>query len=122
MLGDGVRRNVAKVTAVERNRLRKAFVELNNSLDPARIYPDGVTKWYKQDQIHDATHVHAFPPYRGIAFLPWHREICNRLESLLREVDPLLSLHYWDWTTDARLSPDGACGFVNLFTANFMGS
>src|SRR5262249_40340199 len=45
-------------------------------------------------------------------FLPWHRELCNRFEALLRKVDPQLSLHYWDWTTDPR----------GLFTAQFMGS
>ncbi len=59
---------------------------------------------------------HAFPPYWGIAFLPWHRELCNRLEVSLREVDPMVFLHYWYWTRDPRNSPDGAGGFVNLFT------
>ena len=121
-IGDGIRRNVAKISQVERDRLRDAFVQLNDAANPARVYPDGVTKWFKQDEVHDATHVHAFPPYRGIAFLPWHREICNRLEALLREVDPQLSLHYWDWETDPRHSPDGAGGFIDLFTAAFMGS
>jgi hypothetical protein len=48
----------------------------------------------------------------GPAFLPWHRELCNRFEALLRQVDPNLSLHYWDWNED----PDP------LFTASFMGN
>lgn len=43
----------------------------------------------------------------------------NRLEALLREVDPDLSLHYWDWTKDPR---DTSGGRANLFTADFMGS
>jgi Common central domain of tyrosinase len=113
-LGDGIRRNVATITQAERDRLRDAFVKLNDAA--TEVYSDGVTKWFKQDQIHQATHVHAFPPYRGIAFLPWHREICNRFELLLREVDPQLSLHYWDWTTDPRTTPAGG-----LFTTSFMG-
>jgi hypothetical protein len=43
--------------------------------------------------------------------------LCNRFEALLRAVDPDLSLHYWDWTTDPRNSSG-----VNLFSSTFMGS
>lgn len=107
--GDGIRRNIAQVDADEVAEFIKAIKELN-----ARHYPGsrdetpvgGVSLWYKQDEIHQATHVHGGP-----AFLPWHREICNRFEQLIRSVDPRLSLHYWDWTTDP--SP--------LFTPQVMG-
>jgi hypothetical protein len=112
-LGDGIRRNAAKITQLERDRLRDAFVKL----DTTKFYPDGTSYWDKQNQIHQATHVHAGP-----SFLTWHRELCNRLEALLREVDPLLSLHYWDWMTDPRSSPNGVGGVTNLFTPQFMGS
>ena len=111
-----IRRNIATVSQEERERFRDAIVQL----DTAYVYPDGVTYWDKQDEIHQATHVHGGP-----AFIPWHRELCNRFEALLREVDPSLSLHYWDWTTDPRSSPDGKGGFVNLFSTGadgFMGS
>jgi hypothetical protein len=94
-LGDGIRRNILSVSASERQRFVNAIVELNH-----RYYPGsrtdfpagGVSYWFKMDEIHQATHVHG-----GAAFLPWHRELCNYFESLLREVDPDLSLHYWDW-------------------------
>ena|SRR3989442_11038019 len=56
---------------------------------------------------------HGADVHRGPAFLPWHRELCNRLEALLREVDLGLSLHYWDWTTDPH---------PTLFVAKFMGN
>lgn len=108
----GIRKNVATIPQAERNRLRDAILELDN-----RNYPDGVSKWKKQDDIHQVTHVH-----NGASFVTWHRELCNRLEALLREVDPTVSLHYWDWTTDPRNSPDGKGGMVNLFSTNFMGS
>jgi acylphosphatase len=115
-IGDGIRRNVAHISQAERDRLRNAILTLNTT----KFYPDGVSYWDKQDQIHEATHVHGGP-----AFLPWHRELCNRFEALLREVDPQLSLHYWDWTTDPRNSPNGSGGTTNLFTTGangFMGS
>lgn len=109
-LGDGVRRNLSTVALAERKMLRDAILELHkryylgSKTDPL---PGGVSWWFKQDEIHQATHVH-----NGPEFLPWHREILNRFEELIREINPLLSLHYWDWTEDA--------GF--LFTSDFMGS
>ena len=111
-LGDGIRRNIAHVTAAERTRFKNAIVQHHS-----RYYPDGISKWVKQDQIHEATHVHGGP-----SFLPWHRELCNRFEELLREIDPELSLHYWDWTEDPTAADDGNGGTVDLFTTNFMGA
>lgn len=106
-LGDGVRRNVATLPQEERDRLLAAFL----ALDTTKLYPDGVTYWDKQEEIHKSGHAGGTDVHHGPAFIPWHRELCNRLEGLLREVDPDLSLHYWDWTTDP--SP--------LFTPQFMG-
>jgi Common central domain of tyrosinase len=109
-LGDGIRRNVATVSAEERDRFRDAIIALNQKFFPgdSTDFPAGhVSYWFKQDEIHQATHVHGGP-----AFLPWHRELCNRFEAMLREVDPELSLHYWDWSSDP----------APLFTASFMGS
>src|SRR5688572_11378613 len=123
-LGDGIRRNIAAVSPVERALLRDALVELNNRHYPGsrtdRV-PGGVSWWFKQDEIHQATHVH-----NGPEFLPWHRVIVNRLEQLLRQIDPQLSLHYWDWTQDPRAIPGanlggGTRGMLNLFTPAFMG-
>ncbi|MDZ4286788.1 MAG: tyrosinase family protein [Prosthecobacter sp.] len=126
-LGDGIRRNIASVDPSERALLRDAMTQLNNS---PFIFPGsrtdtpiagGVTWWFKQDEIHQSTHVHGGPE-----FIPWHREIVNRLEAMLRQVNPQLSLHYWDWTQDPRAIPDanlgsGNTGTLNLFTADFMG-
>lgn len=109
-LGDGIRRNVATVSQAERDRLRDAILALHTRKYPGGR-PDvpvgGVSYWFKQDEIHAHTHVHNCP-----AFLPWHRELVNRLEASIRAIDPDLSLHYWDWTTNP----------TPLFTANFMGS
>lgn len=110
-LGDGIRRDIAAVSQLERDRFRDAILALNKT----RFFPGargdfpagGVSHWFKQDEIHQATHVHGVP-----AFLPWHRELCNRFEAMLREVDPDLSLHYWDWNSDP----------APLFVNTFMGS
>mgnify|MGYP001305641189 CR=1 FL=1 len=123
-LGDGIRRNIASVDPTERALFRDALIELNRRFFPGNRtdpIPGGVSWWFKQDEIHQATHVHGGPE-----FLPWHREIVNRFEGMLRSINPLLSLHYWDWTQDPRAIPGanlggGATGTLNLFTPDFMG-
>jgi hypothetical protein len=123
-LGDGIRRNIAHIDPAERALLRDALVEMNNRFYPGSRtdpVPGGVSWWFKQDEIHQATHVH-----NGPEFLPWHREIVNRMEASLRAINPQLSLHYWDWTQDPRSIPNanlggGTTGTLNLFTTDFMG-
>src|SRR2546425_12760314 len=109
-LGDGIRRNIATVSQPERDRFRDAIIALSRRFfNGSRAdFPAGhLSYWFKQDEIHQATHVHGGP-----AFLTWHRELCNRFEQLIREVDPELSLHYWDWNSDP----------APLLNANFFGS
>ena len=123
-LGDGIRRNIASVEPTERALLRDALLELNHRYflgSRTDVLPGGVTWWFKQDEIHQATHVHGGPE-----FVPWHREIVNRLEVMLRQINPQLSLHYWDWTQDPRNIPGanlggGTTGNLNLFSPDFMG-
>ena len=107
-LGDGIRRNIAAVDPTERTLLRDALIALNQRFFPGNrtdAIPGGVSWWFKQDEIHQATHVHGGPE-----FLPWHREIVNRLEGMLRQINPQLSLHYWDWTQDPRAIPNANLG------------
>lgn len=110
VLGDGIRKNISTVEPEEKKRFIDAILTLNNKFFPGErddAVIGHVSYWFKQDEIHQATHVH-----HGPAFLPWHRELCNRFEMLLREVDPQLSLHYWDWDKDP----------IDLFTSEFMGA
>jgi Common central domain of tyrosinase len=125
VLGDCIRRNIASVDPLERALLRDAFKELNNYKFPGDRNDSpaagGVTWWFKQDEIHQSTHVHG-----GREFIPWHRDIINRMEQMLRQINPQLSLHYWDWTQDPRAIPNanlggGSTGTLNLFTEDFMG-
>jgi len=122
MLGDGIRRNLATVNKEERDLLRDAILQLNQvfySPTGSRTdFPAGhVSEWFKQDEIHQSSHVHGCP-----AFLPWHRELLNRFEALIRTVDSRLSLHYWDWNLDPANMPDGEGGTIDLFDDQFMGN
>src|SRR3954465_6073430 len=72
-LGDGIRRNIASVGPTERGLFRDALIALNQRVFPGSrtdSIPGGVSWWFKQDEIHKATHVHGGP-----AFVPWHREL-----------------------------------------------
>lgn len=114
MLGDGIRRDFATISDEERTLLVNALRQLD---DPTSVfvYPNNlgheaadasgnITYWDMQEQIHKDAHVHGSNVHFGPGFVPWHRVIVNRLEGLLRQVDPRLSLHYWDWTTDPRVA------------------
>jgi hypothetical protein len=75
----------------ERQRFVDAIVKLNQHCYPGSKtdFPaGGVSYWFKMDEIHQATHVHAGP-----AFLPGHCELCNYCGSAAAD-DPDLSLHY----------------------------
>lgn len=101
MLGDGIRRNVSSLPRDEQVLFRNAFIKLHEQYH----FPDGVSGWFKQDQIHQKTHVHGGP-----SFLPWHRELCNQFEFLLRKVEPGISLHYWDFSEDLEINLLGENG------------
>lgn len=114
MLGDGIRRNIATISDEERtlfvNAIRQlddatsSFVYGNNAGHEGADGSGNITYWDMQEQIHKDGHAHGLDVHGGPAFAPWHRVIVNRLEDLLRQVDPRLSLHYWDWTTDPRVA------------------
>jgi hypothetical protein len=127
-LGDGIRRNFALITDEERDlfiaAIRKmddplsTFVFPNNAGHEGADAAGNITFWDMQEQIHKDAHVHGSNVHFGPGFIPWHRALCNHMESLLRQVDSRLSLHYWDWTTDPRAAPPGG---VVLFTHQTMG-
>ena len=105
VIGDGIRYNISKLPPEEIQPFINAILKLHQEF----LFPDGVSGWFKQDQIHQATHVHGGP-----GFIPWHRELCNRFEALLRQRIPGVSLHYWDFQEDVVqkniLGPDGIFG------------
>jgi hypothetical protein len=97
-LGDGIRRNIASTDPADRAMLRDAPLPWlhrycpDTRTDPV---PGGVSWRSKPDELRETTHVHGGPEY-----IPGHREIVNRLEEMLRQIHPQLSLHDWHWTQD----------------------
>jgi len=108
-----VRRNIAHISPADRQKYINAVAQADQ-----RFWSGGVVSfWDFQDLSHQTTHVHGGPK-----FLLWHRELCNRYEALLQQIDPDVALHYWDWTTDPRSSPNGSGGTTDLSANTFMGT
>lgn len=101
------RRDASAVSVAERIAYRDAVVAI--ATNPAHQYSDGVQYFTKQNIVHTSGPEHGNP-----AFPPWHREMVNQYENLLREANPLLTLLYWDFTENPLTG-------VNLFTNDFMG-
>ena len=101
------RKNAATATIQEQNDYVAAVQAINAA---PYLFPDFATYFGKQNSVHAAlfsTGIHG-----SLRFLPWHRELMNRYEVLLREVKPTLTLLYWDWTTD----PAATIGYMGTFS------
>lgn len=82
----GCRKNLSRLTIAERQAFTNAINQLraNGGYDP-----------YVEQHQGAMSHGHGGP-----AFFPWHREFVLRFERDLQEIDPSVSLPYWDWTMD----------------------
>ena len=116
-LGDGIRRNFAKITQAERDKFVTAVKKMHDTLQ----FSDGVSFFKKLEDCHKIAHTMGEIPHDPSVFIVWHRQLLNIFEKLLRVADPDLSLHYWDWTEDPRNASNGAGGNINLMTASQMG-
>ena len=116
-LGDGIRRNFAKITQAERDKFVAAVQKMHDTLQ----FSDGVSFIKKLEDAHKIAHTQGEIPHDPAVFIVWHRELLHIFETLLRVADPDLSLHYWDWTEDPRNASDGVGGHINLMTASQMG-
>lgn len=88
------RKNQRDLTRAE----RKKFVSAVLTLKRRGIYDDFVRthiEYYTADGDSGLRAAHMAP-----SFLPWHRKFLLDFENALREIDPTVSVPYWDWTED----------------------
>src|SRR5687768_12870692 len=101
----GIRKNQSSLTVSEKT----AFVAAVKALKANGTY-----------DVFVAQHRAAFlagpndPAHAGPAFLPWHREYLRRFERALQEIDPSVSIPYWDWTVDRTTN-------ASIWNTDFMG-
>ena len=100
----GCRRNLTRLTLAERRAFTDAVDQLRSN---------GGYDTYVQQHQGAMSHGHGGP-----AFFPWHREYLLRFETDLQDIDPSVSLPYWDWT-EANLNSAGTESLI--WRADFMG-
>lgn len=114
------RKNAALASQAERDALVSAILAARAA---PHLLPGGASSWHIQGTIHNVmsalTGVQTSHGNPG--FLPWHREMVDRLERLLQKVNPTVKLLYWDWTQDPAnySTPSGP---FNFFSTSFMGA
>lgn len=96
-----VRKNAKNLTSEE----KKAFVDAVLALKAKPSPWDANYSAYDQFVFWhlDAFECDNMAAHMGPAFLPWHRGYLWLFEQQLREMDPSVSVPYWDWTVDQEL-------------------
>ncbi len=99
-----VRKNVAELSDGERNKFRDALFTLKER-----------GEYDKYIKFHGfTTNLGHFGP----AFFPWHRVFLHKFEQELRQIDPDVTLPYWNYT-----SPNvDAQGNSKIFRNDFLGT
>lgn len=94
--GPRVRREIRDLSAAEWQAFANAVIALKSR--PSRVNPN-VNQYEDLARIHSefVTEAHG-----GSFFLPWHRLFVLLFENLLREVDPAVSVPYWNWAIDGE--------------------
>ncbi|KAK9767309.1 hypothetical protein K7432_003004 [Basidiobolus ranarum] len=87
-----VRREIRQLSQSEREEFFNALKALHNQSQPISAY-DALS------QIH-STYAHEI--HSGSAFCPWHRQFLRELEKKLQQINPKVTLPYWDWTIDSQ--------------------
>ena len=94
----GMRKNQATLSLQEKQNFVNALLALktNGTYDQyVQMHVDAMAR--STPQGGNAAH-------RGPAFLPWHREYLRRFELELQNIDPTVTIPYWDWTVDNSIS------------------
>ena len=96
-----VRKNAKHLTAEEKKAFTDAVLALKakpSPWDPELNAYDQFVFWHLEAFECDNMAAHMGP-----AFLPWHRGYLWLFEQQLREIDPSVSVPYWDWTVDREI-------------------
>ncbi|HET6352842.1 tyrosinase MelC2 [Streptomyces sp.] len=103
-----VRKNQASLTGREKRTFVNAVLELKRrgSYD---FYVETHNEFIMSDTDRGPRVGHRSP-----SFLPWHRRFLLQFETALQEIDPSVTLPYWDWTADREIGS-------SLWSADFLG-
>ncbi|KAJ9079024.1 hypothetical protein DSO57_1000659 [Entomophthora muscae] len=83
-----VRREIRDLSLQELGKLTSAINQLHKQ---------GEYELFTRIHLCNVEFAHNVP-----AFLPWHRYFIRKFEMALQEIDPSVSLPYWDWSLDSQ--------------------
>jgi len=100
-----VRKNQANLTPNERQRFVRAINKLHGTSADAPAYRAFVAVHaHAMSMAGMDWHVHTMGVgMPGTNFLAWHRHFLLRFEQRLQQVDPAVSIPYWDWIADPTI-------------------
>jgi tyrosinase len=105
-----IRKNVIDLTNAEKKAFVKTLVTLKNTIPPnatisrydqfvvQHVLTMGFRKRLGATGAAQGNPAHSYP-----AFLPWHRQFLRQFEAALQEIDPSVTIPYWDWTDPKAL-------------------
>lgn len=114
-----LRKSITSLSDTEKSNFVKALLELKRS----GKY-DQYVHWHHHVMIPT---VHPNEPvdpeyrngaHRGPAFLPWHRAFLMAVEDDLQKIDKSITIPYWNWVEDAKLSDPKSAA---IWKDDFMG-
>ncbi len=103
-----IRKNYQEMTQSEKDALVNAFYQLRNGAD---LINDIAT--YHNNNF-NAIHFRLPNAPQSDVFLAWHRRLIFELEQAMQDINPNISIPFWDWTTDNSVNS-------NLWDQNFLG-
>ncbi|KAJ9059829.1 hypothetical protein DSO57_1037458 [Entomophthora muscae] len=83
-----VRREIRELSSQELRKLTNAINQLHKQ---------GKYEEFTKIHLDNTAFAHEMPE-----FLPWHRYFIRKFEMALQEIDPSVSLPYWDWSLDSQ--------------------
>ena len=114
-----IRKDYREMTAYEKSELIDAFYEIRSGPDLFNDIADFHLQFFDFSSTLDPTRLDIHlnlpsEPERDI-FFPWHRRQMLEMEQAIQEINPKISLAYWNSSTDQSTTSE-------LWDEDFMGS
>ncbi len=103
-----IRKNYQEMTQSEKNELVDAFYQLRNGADLI----NNLATFHNNN--FNAIHYNLPAAPQNDVFLAWHRRQIFEVEQAMQDINPNLSIPFWDWRTDNSVNSP-------LWDQNFLG-
>ncbi|WP_396590112.1 tyrosinase family protein [Allomuricauda sp. R78024] len=122
--GQSIRKNHLEMTDYEKAELVNAFYQLREGPDLFNDLANFHMDFFSFDNTADPTrldiHFNLLNEAERDIFLPWHRRQMFEMEQAVQDINPRISLAYWDSSTDQSVNSSlWDEGFLGSFDTNW---